>query len=252
MTSSPLYNRGFTLVEIAIVLLIVALLLGGLLMPLSAQIDGQRASETQKNLAEIRDALLGFTVVNGRLPCPALATIATGTAGAGLEPTPVAAAGCANTAGVLPWATLGVNETDAWGNRYTYRVTVEFTRTINQTTFAVGCTPSSNPQYSAFALCSKGDINVKSSSGGTALASNVPVIVISHGKNGNGAFTTLGIKLSAGSDTDEIQNQLNATGTGTTSNDFVSKTTTPTYDDIVVWLSPNILYNRMIAAGKLP
>jgi hypothetical protein len=23
-------------------------------------------------------------------------------------------------------------------------------------------------------------------------------------------------------------------------------------DDIMVWLSPNILYNRMIAAGKLP
>ena len=24
------------------------------------------------------------------------------------------------------------------------------------------------------------------------------------------------------------------------------------FDDIVAWLSPNVLYNRMIAAGRLP
>lgn len=40
----------------------------------------------------------------------------------------------------------------------------------------------------------------------------------------------------------------------TTSNDrvFVSTTATDTFDDLVVWLSPNILYNRMISAGRLP
>jgi prepilin-type N-terminal cleavage/methylation domain-containing protein len=42
-------NRaGFTLVEMAIVLVIVGLLLGGLLMPLSAQIEQRRIGETQK------------------------------------------------------------------------------------------------------------------------------------------------------------------------------------------------------------
>jgi hypothetical protein len=38
---------------------------------------------------------------------------------------------------------------------------------------------------------------------------------------------------------------------------FVSHTPTPAssgneFDDLVTWLSPNILFNRMIAAGRLP
>ena len=33
---------------------------------------------------------------------------------------------------------------------------------------------------------------------------------------------------------------------------FVSTTPGPNFDDLVTWLSPNILYNRMIAAGRLP
>jgi len=27
---------------------------------------------------------------------------------------------------------------------------------------------------------------------------------------------------------------------------------TPVFDDLVVWVSPNILFNRMVVAGKLP
>ncbi len=37
---------------------------------------------------------------------------------------------------------------------------------------------------------------------------------------------------------------------------FVSHTPTPPglneFDDLVIWISPNILYNRLIAAGRLP
>jgi len=44
----------------AIVLVIIGLLLGGLLMPLSAQLEQQRISETQKYLDQIREALLGL------------------------------------------------------------------------------------------------------------------------------------------------------------------------------------------------
>ena len=113
---------GFTLVEMAIVLVIIGLLLGGMLMPLSAQMEQRRNSETQKALDEINQALIGFAVANGRLPCPATATIISGAAGAGIENLPTATGCTGGQSGVLPWSTLGVSETDAWNWRYTYRV----------------------------------------------------------------------------------------------------------------------------------
>ena len=65
-------NRGFTLIEMAIVLMIVGLLLGGMLVPLSAQMDQRNISDTQKSLSEIKEALIGYAMANGRLPCPAI------------------------------------------------------------------------------------------------------------------------------------------------------------------------------------
>ena len=45
--------RGFTLIEMAIVLAIVALLLGGLLPSISSQIEQQRRNDTRKQLDEV-------------------------------------------------------------------------------------------------------------------------------------------------------------------------------------------------------
>ena len=94
---------GFTLIELAIALAIIGLLLGMLIVPLNTQVDQQRMNDTQKQLNLITDAILGFAVANGRLPCPAAPGVASVTAGAGLESKPAAA--CALTEGVVPWAT---------------------------------------------------------------------------------------------------------------------------------------------------
>lgn len=116
--------RGFTLVELAVALAVIGLLLGMLIVPLNTQIDQQRINDTQKQSSVIVEAILGFAVANGRLPCPAQATVANTTAGAGLEArTGTACTVALNGQGVVPWATLGVAETDAWGRRFTYRVT---------------------------------------------------------------------------------------------------------------------------------
>ena len=74
MKSQRIASGGFTLVELTIVLIIIALLISGMMVPLSAQRDIQRIGGTQKQLAEIREALFGFAIINGRLPCPATAT----------------------------------------------------------------------------------------------------------------------------------------------------------------------------------
>src|SRR5215468_4191829 len=64
-------ERGFTLLELAVVVLVVTLLLGSLLVPLATQVEQRNVSETQKRLQEIKEALIGFAMANGRFPCPA-------------------------------------------------------------------------------------------------------------------------------------------------------------------------------------
>lgn len=250
-------HHGFTLTELAVALVIIALLIGGLMVPLSTQQDIRGRQDTDKALGEIREALIGFAVINGRLPCPADRALATPTGttcpgASGCEVTSGSghAMTCSNNPGVLPWATLGLLETDAWGRRYTYRVSSVFARAVDPaptilSSFNPGCgaltVASDMPTKAAFALCTQGDLAVLTTTGGTSLSSNIPAVVVSHGKNGLGAWLPAGTQVS-GAAGDEATNA--AAGTS-----FVSNTS---IDDQLTWLSPNLLMNRMIAAGKLP
>ena len=227
-------QRGLTLVELAMVLVIFSLLVGGMLMGLGAQRQVAESNESQKQLSEIRDALIGFAVANGRLPCPANPALVSGAAGAGLERVPIAGGctgGAAAVAGVLPWATLGVPELDVWGRRVSYRVTGIFAQPITG--------------LASFALNSAGDINIRATSAGTLIASNVPAAIVSHGTNGLGGFLPTGAQMAASADADETENS-NADV------EFVSKAFTSTFDDQVVWVTPSILMHRMVSAQKLP
>lgn len=241
--STPNRQTGFTLIEIAMVMLIIVLILGGLLPTISAQMEQQRINTTRRQLNEIREALLGFAVANNRLPCPA-----NGTANSGQEDRNVTTLVC-NTitgnasGGVLPWATLGVSETDAWGRRFTYRVTSAFADGADGTSDAGASTCPVSPGVS-WQMCSTPNLNVYATTGGVAIATNLPAVVVSHGTNGLGAYTSQGTKI-AGAANDELTNSSD-------NNNFVSRDAGPNFDDLVVWLPPNVLLSRMIAAGKLP
>lgn len=208
-------QRGFTLAELSIVLIIMSLI-GGIFLPMMFSVmDGQRAVTTRAKLAAIDAALVSFVAVNRRLPCPA-----DGRLNAGTETSP-----CTNLYGVVPWVALGLSAQDiedGWGNRITYRVDTKLTapdamnmsacdpagRNIPQLAAPyVTCTPSSGVCSSLTLencvkpqsfLAGKG-IEVKDSVSGQTImnpaadpATGAAYVLISHGENQAGAYNNSG------------------------------------------------------------
>lgn len=102
-------KSGFTLVEMAMVLLILGLLTSSFIIPMGAQIDNNHLKTTDQQLSRIKEALLGYAIRNRQLPCPSSSTL-------GTQDTTL----CAQE-GFLPWADLGVEGRDAWGSYFRYR-----------------------------------------------------------------------------------------------------------------------------------
>lgn len=223
---------GFSLVEMAIVLTIVALLLAGLLPTLSGQMEQQRRKETRKALDDIQQALMGYAIINGYLPCPSTqADPANANYG-------VANATCnasATAEGYLPWKTLGVSETDAWGTKrsgvgdawvgyWRYRVDRNFAGAPFTLSTGFGTCPSASSDC----------LTVYNNAGSSLTnTSERPVaIVYSTGPN-------------------IVADGQNASYEAT-NGAYQSDVPSPSFDDILIWVSRPQLFNRMVSAGKLP
>ncbi|MGO8754456.1 MAG: type II secretion system protein [Gallionellaceae bacterium] len=246
-------SHGFTLLETAIVLFIVALLLGGLLPTVSSRVEQQRISEVRRQLDEIQQAVIGYAIANARLPCPA----SSGSNGAESFASGGSAANgnCSNFHdGFAPSATLGLANTDSqgyavdpWGNRIHYAVTSWNSNTFTRTN-GMSTTGMSNLAPNLLVCSTASGISATACASGTALTASpgVPAVIYSTGKNGSHVDTGA----------DEAANP----NPNSSNNDRVFVSHTPSsssaangeFDDLVIWLSPNILYNRMVEAGKLP
>lgn len=243
-------RRGFTLIEVMVVLLIVGLLAAGLSMPLAAQVQLRRIDETHRRLDEAREALLGFAASHGRLPCPA------SDASRGEER--FASGGDAVNGqcerfhdGFLPAATLGLAPLDdegflrdAWGSR------------ANRIRYAVAGVPVgavASPFTRANGLQASGLAAIGAASHFLFIcASASPIGGGSCGPASNqltrrAAFVlvSLGADAQAAPGADSARN---VDGSGL----FVAREAGPGFDDLVTWVPAAILASRLMAAGRLP
>ena len=65
-------HKGFSLIEIAIVMVIIGFMLASLLGPLGNRMEQSKIEQTSKQIDDILEAIYGYAVINSRLPCPAI------------------------------------------------------------------------------------------------------------------------------------------------------------------------------------
>jgi hypothetical protein len=81
-------------------------------------------------------------------------------------------------------------------------------------------------------------------------ADSVPAVVFSMGANWI-TYTSVNEESNAGDGTVTLVGSR--TYNVTDSNDFISTTySEENFDDQIIWLSPYVLFNRLVSAGKLP
>ena len=182
MTESRRKSRGFSLVEIAIVLAILGFVLTIGLQATGAYLSHERRKVSLARVAGLDAALANFVAVQGRLPCPADGALPPGDANLGLERraadgTCLVVAGIPiMNRGVVPWVTLGLTEAEAldgWNTRISYRTITAVAAppnlgfTSNRALDATGCDPGG---AAARAAVTVGGQSVETCAAGCTLA----------------------------------------------------------------------------------
>ena len=245
-------QRGFTLVEISVVIVIASILIAGAISIATTQIENSRIKSTQDKQEAVRKSIITFLSHNQRLPCPAVDNLAQGNANYGVEAaTPGTCVGTTqfigganrNARGIIPWVSLGLDDDatiDGFGRRFTYQVL------LSQT--AAG---------SASGAGLIGNISIMDDVAGAVINPLDPgvAIILSHGNDGYGAvLPETGIRTAVGPAA-YVNTREN------TDNDLIfivkqhsyDPDNNPQflYDDILMWLKPSDINSELIELGVL-
>jgi len=239
-------ERGFSLVELSIVVLIIGIVLTMGIGAWTANLENQAYASTAQRHAAIRDALTGYIRRNNRLPCPDTDF----TAPDGVENRTTAGnptTACSARFGILPYVTLGLARDavrDGWGNFFSYHVsntTGGITDWTLTATFYTGNT---------------GTLTVNDRNGATVtpLATNVVAVVVSHGRNGFGAYSLGGTRNTLpAAGTDELDNTNGTADTVYFRRELTTSdaATGGAFDDQVLFLTAADLLDPLFRDGTL-
>lgn len=239
-------TKGFSLIEMSIVLVIMSILIGSGISIAMVQMENARIEATKNKQSTIKTALLNFMSRNYRLPCPAVANLVSSNANYGVEAanpgtctgvTGFGGGSTRNVRGIIPWKSLGLTDEtaiDGYGRRFTYQVLRNQTNLTQDTVSGL-----------------QGNISIFDAAGGTQINPNYPAvaIVLSHGSNGRGAYLPgSGRRMAVPATADEAENTDNDTN-------FVQKgystLDTNPFDDILLWLEPGELVTQLSQIGSI-
>lgn len=207
-------ERGFTLIEMAVVLVIVGLLLSMLLSIMNGAYSLSKRKQVQQDLMDIQQALLGYASIYGVLPCP-------DNNDDGIDDGCKNSNSTASTEGNLPWSSLGFKRNDPWGRPYLYRVNNALSAPFQLTTSGSG---AGQIRVCMDASCSKTE------------ASNVALVVYSRAMHDAMVIPQL-LDEAENADLDNVYVSHLATADG--------------FDDEIIWLSYPLLMNRMVILDRL-
>src|SRR5882672_7125446 len=247
--------RGFTLIEISIVVGIVLMLLTLGIGLMNAQLSSASYSITKQRQTAIKDALVAYLGANRRLPCPYVPVA--GTVVTGLDPAQSGTPLACPTFGVVPFATLGHSREigeDGWGNLFSYRVYTDAAPSCpsiawdwgNATCFGEGkdgVTPAKTAQR----------INDGTVGSAILITDKSIAVVISHGANGLGAWATQGTRNAAPTTCEEAHNAAGTTppsGCAPATNTYY-KGERSDNDDVVAYLSAGDALQTLVKQGAI-
>lgn len=254
-------QSGFTLIELAIVLVIIGVLMGGFLLTLSSRIEQSRREATRAQLADIKAALLGFATRYQYLPCPTTPN------GGGREQR--AAGGCSVQHGFVPGRTLGLPGhynrdgllLDSWNNPIRYSIsTANGNALVNAGQMRAVGLDALAPDLR---ICDRASTSGATCAGGAiTVAQGLPFVLLSLGQDGSNFVGLINPNTDEGENAAEATAAANAAGENraySVAADRVFVLTTyrgdvaaGRFDDMLDWASPFVLYSRMIEAGRLP
>jgi prepilin-type N-terminal cleavage/methylation domain-containing protein len=268
-------SKGFTLIELAVVIAIGALLLGFGLSVLTAQLTNARIKATQSQANVIKKALITFIATNNRLPCPAVETLPDTNANYGVEAAnPGTCTGTTDltgaSRGIVPWVSLGIADSaalDGWNRRFTYVVTTSQTNLVGWTVQTAGqrTVPGMRGNVSVHnatptglglpGVAGQNQVNACSTTPADNTCNNFAVVmIISHGSNGFGAFLpgTGARLLPLPVGANELENT--DADTAFTQMAFTDNAAAPggVFDDLVLWLPPADFTKPLQESGTIP
>lgn len=193
--------HGFSLTELSVSIAIIAMIAGAAISVAISSDENAKTIQTKSKLDRIEEALAGYLVSNGRLPCPADGSLSISSPTFGSEGTRTPASGgstCASANfndgtnvyyGVVPVRTLQLPDDfmfDGWGNRMSYIIDYRFANNSTTNSDCDGATSNI-----CFADTAEGSLSVQDASSTNRLT-NAIYVIFSHGKNAHGAFNKNG------------------------------------------------------------
>ena len=242
-------ERGFTLVELTIVLVIVATVLTMGLRAINAQLISANYASTKKRQDTIKDALIAYFGANLRLPCPNVPTV--GTAIDGNQGVFHATQKrCDSAVGVIPFRELGLTREaaeDGWGNLLTYYVYQQATPVCPGTGVSWG-------HKDCYGAGKTGAISLRQDA--TVIGEKIVAVALSHGGNGLGAWIAQGTRNVLPAGCQELRNAGGAAGctAGDGLNTFYKGERPEQNDDVLITLTANDIIVPLAKQGaaKIP